>query len=76
MKTPEFMKGNFLQTLLYPYKVIRIRCCGGNIMRFLNWPHAIIGFLIGIALILYVRGEQSAEVSVQNTPEVVEVQAE
>ncbi|GEM_PF-1876337 len=45
-------------------------------MRFLNWPHAIIGFLIGIALILYVRGERSAEVSVRNTPEVVEVQAE
>jgi hypothetical protein len=45
-------------------------------MRFLNWPHAIIGFLIGIALVLYVRGERSAEVSVRNTPEVVEVQAE
>jgi len=45
-------------------------------MRFLNWPHAIIGFLIGVALILYVRGESEAEDTVQNTPEVVEVQAE
>lgn len=47
-------------------------------MRFLNWPHAIIGFLIGVALILYVRGEsgEDVDVSVQNSPEVVEVQTE
>lgn len=47
-------------------------------MRFLNWPHAIIGFLIGVALILYIRGEgeEEVDVSVQNSPAVVEVQAE
>ncbi|MCK5131778.1 MAG: hypothetical protein KAR40_06450 [Candidatus Sabulitectum sp.] len=47
-------------------------------MRFLNWPHAIVGFLIGVALILYVRGERDGEVdvSLQNSPEIVEVQAE
>lgn len=47
-------------------------------LRFLNWPHAIIGFLIGVALILYVRGEteEEVDVSVQNSPAVVEVQAE
>lgn len=45
-------------------------------MRFLNWPHAIIGFLIGVALILYVRAEVQEEDTVQNTPEVAEVQAE
>ncbi len=44
-------------------------------MRFLNWPHAILGFLIGLALVLYVRGEQQEnDVSVQNVTEVVEVQ--
>ena len=47
-------------------------------MRFLNWPHAIIGFLIGVALILYIRGgdEEDVNVSVQSSPTVVEVQAE
>jgi hypothetical protein len=45
-------------------------------MRFLNWPHAIIGFLIGLALVLYVRNGSDAERSVNNTPEVVEVQVE
>ena len=45
-------------------------------MRFLNWPHAIIGFLIGVALILYIRGENEAGVAVQDTADVVEVQAE
>ena len=46
-------------------------------MRFLNWPHAILGFLIGVALVLYVRGGQDENnVSVQNVTEVVEVQTE
>ncbi len=45
-------------------------------MRFLNWPHAIIGFLIGLALILYIRGENKTEVAIQDTAEVVEVHTE
>ncbi len=49
-------------------------------MKFLNWPHAVIGFLIGVALILYVRGEKEAgkevPVSIQNSIEVVEVHTE
>lgn len=45
-------------------------------MRFLNWPHAVIGFLIGVALILYVRGENEEGASVQNSSEIVEVQTE
>ena len=46
-------------------------------MRFLNWPHAILGFLIGVALVLYVRGGgEETDVSVQNVTEVVEVQTE
>ena len=48
-------------------------------MKFLNWPHAIIGFLIGVALILYMRGEGKTEdvpVSVQNSIEKMEVRTE
>lgn len=45
-------------------------------MRFLNWPHAIIGFLIGVALILYIRGDSSERASEENQQEVVEVQVE
>ncbi|MCK5034277.1 MAG: hypothetical protein KAS73_00165 [Candidatus Sabulitectum sp.] len=48
-------------------------------MKFLNWPHVIIGFLIGVALILYVRGEGEAEevpVSVQNSIKTMEVHTE
>ncbi|MCD4706637.1 MAG: hypothetical protein K8S62_02745 [Candidatus Sabulitectum sp.] len=45
-------------------------------MRFLNWSHAIIGFLIGVALILYVRSEKETDVSVQDSPQIVEVQTE
>lgn len=43
-------------------------------MRLLNWSHAIIGFLIGIALVLYIRGEHSGSESVSDSQEVVEVQ--
>ena len=46
-------------------------------MRFLNWPHAILGFLIGLALVLYIRGgHEENDISVQNATEVVEVQTE
>lgn len=45
-------------------------------MRFLNWSHAIIGFLIGVALVLYIRGDRQVDVSAQNSPEIVEVEAE
>ncbi|MEA3266754.1 MAG: hypothetical protein U9P42_07415 [Candidatus Fermentibacteria bacterium] len=48
-------------------------------MKFLNWPHVIIGFLIGVALILYMRSEGEAEevsVSVQNSIEKMEVHTE
>jgi len=49
-------------------------------MKFLNWPHAIIGFLIGVALVLYVGSEKEAaeevSVSVQNSIETVEVHKE
>ncbi|MCK5787271.1 MAG: hypothetical protein KAH54_12035 [Candidatus Sabulitectum sp.] len=45
-------------------------------MRFLNWSHAIIGFLIGVALVLYIRGDKEADASVQNSPDIVEVQTE
>ena len=45
-------------------------------MRSLNWSHAIIGFLIGIALVLYVRGENSGDRSVKDSYDVVEVHTE
>ena len=45
-------------------------------LRSLNWSHAIIGFLIGVAIILYLRGEAKAGVSVQDPGEIVEVQTE
>ncbi|MCK5841404.1 MAG: hypothetical protein KAH31_04500 [Candidatus Sabulitectum sp.] len=49
-------------------------------MKFLNWPHAIIGFLIGVALVLYVRGGEETvkevPVSIQNSIETAEVQTE
>ena len=45
-------------------------------MRTLNWSHAIIGFLIGVALVLYVRGERDGDGSDQDSYEVVEVQTE
>ncbi len=45
-------------------------------MRSLNWSHAIIGFLIGIALVLYLSGSVNTESPVQDSSEVVEVQTE
>lgn len=45
-------------------------------MRALNWSHAIIGFLIGVALVLYLRGSEEADGSFQNSFEVVEVHTE
>jgi len=45
-------------------------------MRLLNWSHAIIGFLIGIALVLYIRGGQSEDGSILDSNEVVEGQTE
>lgn len=45
-------------------------------MRSLNWSHAIIGFLIGVALVLYIRGERDVDGSTEDSYEVVEVQTE
>lgn len=47
-------------------------------MRSLNWSHAIIGFLIGVALVLYVRtgNEAAGSGSDQGSYEVVEVSTE
>ncbi len=45
-------------------------------MRSLNWSHALIGFLIGVAIILYLRGEKGQQEPVQYQTEVVEVQTE
>lgn len=45
-------------------------------MRKLNWSHAIIGFLIGVSLVLYLRGGSKDPDHVQDTYEVVEVQTE
>ncbi len=45
-------------------------------MRSLNWSHALIGFLIGVAIILYLRGEESHQEPVQYQTEVVEVDTE
>ncbi len=43
-------------------------------MRWLNWSHAIIGFLIGVALVLYIKMDDGASESVSGSYEVVEVQ--
>ncbi len=42
----------------------------------LNWSHAIIGFLLGIALVLYLSGSKDVEDSAKDSFEVVEVQTE